>query len=47
MISLAIIFDSSNTFKNKQAVMEQFLKVFDESKIIASDIISSGVEIIK
>ena len=33
--------------KNKQAVMEQFLKVFDESKIIASDIISSGVEIIK
>ena len=27
--------------------MEQFLKVFDESKIIASDIISSGVEIIK
>ena len=33
--------------KNKQAVMEQFLKVFEESKIIASDIISSGVEIIK
>ncbi|OHQ25296.1 diphosphomevalonate decarboxylase [Staphylococcus sp. HMSC067F07] len=33
--------------KNKQAVVEQFLKEFDESQIIVSDIISTGVEIIK
>ena len=33
--------------KNKQAAVEQFLKEFDESQIIVSDIISTGVEIIK
>ncbi|MBX5319138.1 MULTISPECIES: diphosphomevalonate decarboxylase [Staphylococcus] len=33
--------------KNKQAVIDQFLKTFDEKQIIASDIISTGVEIIK
>ncbi|HCG75061.1 diphosphomevalonate decarboxylase [Staphylococcus caprae] len=33
--------------KNKQAVIDQFLKAFDEKQIIASDIISTGVEIIK
>lgn len=33
--------------KNKQAVIEQFKKQFDDSKIIASDIIATGVEIIK
>ena len=33
--------------ENKQAVVEQFLKEFDESQIIVSDIISTGVEIIK
>lgn len=33
--------------KNKQAVIEQFKKHFDDSKIIASDIIATGVEIIK
>lgn len=32
--------------KNKQAVIDQFLKAFDEKQIIASDIISTGVEII-
>ena len=33
--------------KNKQLVIDQFLKHFEASQIIASDIIATGVEIIK
>ena len=33
--------------KNKQLVIDQFLKHFEASQIIVSDIIATGVEIIK